>query len=230
MLFNLVIHQKNVHTIPEMTRALYTLFPKAQINPFPAQSSMFGGKTIFDRETTPVLEKVLDWAISEHLKPEGPRPLTPRLQYFLMLKSVFETYGDDPVACARAMSGYGVWDCFDGVAASGTPCAGAARFVQVGASERPWTDTQDTSGLHLGCYWNQTVTIHESQIHMGTPNGAAEYIMGGINRAAVGVTVSKRCPACIMPRLTFDMFAQEIGMNRELQPAYLDLRKKFVGF
>ena len=38
------------------------------------------------------------------------------------------------------------------------------------------------------------------------------------------------CPGCNFPRLNFDMVSLENGMDLRLVPAYLDLRRKHLGF
>lgn len=220
IIFNLVIHHGNLGQIEKLTNELHLQFPLSKVNPFPAQSSMEATEPTFEKNDLFELEKVIDWAIQTHINSANHSPLVPRLHYYLMLKAAFNTYRFDSEQCRLALSGYGVWNCYDRI--------GAARYVQVGASNRSWFEGKVHAGGHLGCYWNDTVTDHSLQVWNEESETVARYITSDVN------VISKRspnpCAGCIMPRLTFDLFSQEVGMNPKIVPAYLDLRRQFVGF
>lgn len=220
--FNLVLHHGNLPYIEELLSELANQFPNALVNPFPAQSSMEQGEPIFTIEDLDKLENIIDWAIGIHMGTEPPYPLVPRLHYWLMLKASFDTYRHAPQRLLHAMSGYQVWNCYDNI--------GAARYVQIGASNKPWSAEKQYAGGHLSCYWNPTVTDNSIQIwNNDSQDKVAEYIAGNIGKIAKAH--NHPCDGCFMPRLSsLDIYTQEVGMNKEIVPAYLSLRKSHLGF
>ncbi|RJR29074.1 hypothetical protein C4564_03445 [Candidatus Microgenomates bacterium] len=218
--FNLVVHSGNIRDIEEITGQLANQFPNARVNPFPAQSSMDNTAPTFDKSDLHLLEQIVDWTIDVHTGNTAPYPLTPRLHYWIMLKASFETYKNDADRLQHAVSGYGLWNCYD--------YPGAARYLQIGASLRRWSTSKQVPGLHLGCYWNQTVTNHSTQVFNMNANQIGNYMSGGISE--ISKHASTPCAGCIMPRLTFDMYSQEVGMNPQIIPSYLELRQEHLGF
>lgn len=218
ILLNLVVHRGNIDRYEEIMTALRSHFPRALINPYPAQSAFYHGEPDFSPDHFPQLEQFIDNRIADHFhKPAGH---VPRLHYWLMLKSICDTFRDNPRVALRALAGYDSWKCY------GDP--GAYRYIQIGASPEAHSG-QKIAGGHLACFWNsETVTVKEAQ----TWNMAAPEIASFITSGMIEVANScpNPCPGCNFPRLNFDMMSLEIGMDPRLVPNYLKLRKNYLGF
>lgn len=218
VLFNLVVHQSNLPQIEESIKVLKESFPNSLVNLYPSQSAFYDGSSVFKSEQLPMLERFIDNRITGHFV-ENNRE-TRRLHYWLMLKSIFETYRGSEDEIARSMSGYGVWKCYETI--------GAARYVQIGASPHLYSGSK-VAGGHLACFWNsETITLQNSQVWDMNQNQVADYMNTGISKLAQEET--SPCQGCIMPRLNFDMLSTELGMDEKLIPSYLELRQKHAGF
>lgn len=218
ILFNLVVHQGNLPFIEEIIGVLEENFSNAVANPYPGQSAFCQGESVWQHSHLESLEGFVNNRIAEHVKQKNR--LVPRLHYWLMMKAVFVTHRNDPKEIVRNMSGYGVWKCYE------TP--GAGRYVQIGASPEHHAG-EKIAGGHLACFWNsETVTRRDRQSWEMEPGEIVVYMARGMRELAE--QTDHPCPGCIMPRLNFDMVSLERGMNKELVPAYLELRKEYVGF
>ena len=137
-----------------------------------------------------------------------------------MLKSICDTFRDNPRAALRALAGYDSWKCY------GSPRAN--RYIQIGASPEVHSG-QKTAGGHLACFWNsETVTVKETQVWNMNPPEIAGFITQGM--IEIANSHPDPCPGCNFPRLNFDMMSLEIGMDPRLVPNYLKLRKNYLGF
>lgn len=164
------------------------------------------------------LESFVNSRIAEHV--ERKDGIVPRLHYWLMLKAVFITHRNDLKEIVRNMSGYNVWKCYR--------TSGVGRYVQIGASPE-CHEGEKTAGGHLACFWNsETVTREDKQVWEMRPTETAVYLAKGMRKLAE--QTDRPCAGCIFPRLGFDMVSLERGMNEELVPTYLELRKEYVGF
>ncbi len=218
ILLNLVIHPGNIDRCEEIMVALRSQFPRALINPYPAQSAFYHGESDFFVDHLIGLETFIDNRIADHFhRPVGH---VPRLHYWLMLKSICTTFQDNPKAALRALAGYDSWKCY------GAP--GANRYIQTGASPEVHSG-QKIAGGHLACFWNsKTVTLKEAQVWDMNPPEIASFITHGM--IEIAKSNPDPCPGCNFPRLNFDMVSLENGMDLRLVPAYLDLRRKHLGF
>jgi hypothetical protein len=220
ILFNMAIHPGNLATIYNLTDAIKTYLPGVLINPYPAQSSFLHEPAVFGEERADELQKFVDFMIQQQLNQVGQttKTFTPRLHYWLMLKSVFNTYQDKKRAMS-ALSGYGTWQCYRQ--------PGSGRYIQVGISTKP--NNKPTAGGYFGCFWNSaTVTDNSEQAWNMDEGQINNYLIGGPTRLAK--ETDKPCPGCIMPRLNFDLIGVEKGMNLELKYNYLKLRQEYLGF
>lgn len=218
VLFNLVIHVGNIHSIEAIIESLRRNYPKAVVNPYPAQSAFFHGEPTFRPDHLSAMERCVDARISDHLADH--KQLVPRLHYWLMLKSVFITYADDPSQISRCLAGYDTWKCYEHV--------GAGRYLQSGASPAIVTQPRIAGG-HLGCYWNtETTTTRDAKTWEIQPDDVSSFLASGM------LEIARRSPSpcggCIMPRLNFDMISTELGMDEALLPAYFKLRRENIGF
>lgn len=219
LLFNLVVHEGNIDSIYDIVTELGQQFPRALVNPYPAQSSIEWGEALFNDECLPKVDSFVSWMIGEHLM-RNPS-LTKRIHYWIMLKAALDTYRSDPAKAARVISGYDIWKCYKS--------PGSARYVQVGASRGPWPGVKISPGGSLACFWNGGVTKRGTELWGKTKaEEVSSYITADIQEIAK--TQLRPCPGCIMPRLVFDLPSLEIGMSDEIKPAYLQLRKSVVGF
>lgn len=218
ILFNLVVHKKNLAQIEEIIGAIHDNFPNTIANPYPGQSAFYSGESVFQPEHLTSLENFIDQRITEHIE-QIPR-IVPRLHYWLMLKAVFETHRHSSKEIARSMSGYDVWKCYE--------TSGANRYIQIGISPYPRSGERIAGG-HLACFWNsETVREPNRQVWDMEPNEISKYMVWGMQELAQ--QIDNPCPGCIMPRLNFDMVSLELGMDTTLVPAYLNLREQHIGF
>lgn len=218
ILFNLVVHSGNIDNIEEIIAVLRLSFPRALINPYPAQTAFYHGEPDLSPDHFPRLEQFIDNRINDHFhKPAGH---VPKLHYWLMLKSICTTFRDNPRAALRALAGYDSWKCYR--------APGANRYIQIGASPEAHSD-QKIAGGQLACFWNnQTVTLKETQVWDMNPPEIAGFITQGM--IEIANSHFDPCPGCNFPRLNFDMISLEIGMDPGLIPNYLGLRKNYLGF
>lgn len=215
LLFNMVLHPGNIGRAEAIIERLESAFPKAIVNPYPNQEGFHGGDATFNEEQLAVFGNLVDWFI-ERTMANDPR-FVKRLQYWLLLKSAFLAWHGQSQKIARAIAGYDIWRCYKGV--------GSGRYLQIGSS--PTNGSAQIAGGHLGCFWNRT-TVTEEHRKVEHTDQVSKYLLGGMT------TLSKEsespCPGCAMPRLLFDLVNVESGMNDELIPAFIGLRKQHVGF
>lgn len=216
-LFNIVIHPRNLSSIYDSLGALEKYFPRTLINPYPAQSSFLYEQPVFGDKEITMLEEFVDYMIERQKSQIGKDKIfVPRLHYWLMLKSAFQTYPKEEIF--SALSGYDVWKCYRS--------EGAGRYVQIGASTVP--SSNKLAGGHLGCFWNNRAVTGEKKVWDMDVEEIGDYIKGGMMNIAERSDYS--CPGCIMPRLNFDLMGLETGMDLKIKPTYLELREKHVGF
>lgn len=216
LLFNVVVHPTNLSQIWERVDALLENFP-AQLNLFPVQSAFGFRPSPFGVEHLDDLERFIQHMLDLHLIPHAR--FVPRLHYWLMLKSVFETFRDQPHAVLAGLAGYQTWQCYR--------APGVGRYVQFGAAPT-LSATATIPGGHLGCFWNNTTVTVKQQIWHQSEMEIAEYILGGMGNLVRLAT--RDCPGCVFPRLNFDMVSLELGLAEDLRPNYLQLRQHYVGF
>lgn len=225
ILFNTVIHEKNVFESIDMIQALRETFPHAMVNPYFAQSSMYYGVPVFDYQHLLAVEWLIDRAIIDTI--EGAR-VPKRLPYYLYLKAIFHTFADSPHVIPEWLAGYHGWQCYR---------PDAAWYLQFGRDESVFVVMQGLTtkmpkfssyapGGHLGCTWNSQTVTQVDQI-MG-PEQVRDYLKFGMQLSAG--SAPNPCQGCNMPRLMFHAIAIESGMDPVLWPAYHALRQQYVGF
>lgn len=213
--FNLVVHPGNIDRVEEIIVALGEAFPGFHIFPYPAQTGFMDGTGIFNN--LEVVEGFIDRMIKAHFG--EPLPITRRLQYWLMLKAACLVHHDNSKAAADMIGGRGLWKCYRE--------PGVIRYLQIGKGALP-TGCM-VGGGYLGCFWNQgTVTADDQQVWDMDVWAVVDYIAKGAGRLAA--QSSKPCPGCGFPRLLFDVVSSEMGLNDNLLPAYLALRKDYAGY
>jgi organic radical activating enzyme len=213
--FNLVIHPDNIAYIEDTINVLADNFPGFHIFPYPAQTGYLNKSGIFNDPGR--FENLVDRIIDSHV--DNSLSITPRLHYWLVLKSIFNVFKGDEAAIANIISGGGLWYCYKN--------KGSIRYLQIGkgssASDNFW------GGGHLGCYWNSTtVTNDDKQVWDMNLLSVVNYILGGATTLAQFSQTP--CLGCGFPRLLFDVVSTEIGLNDILVQDYLRLRKNYVGY
>lgn len=230
VLFNMVIHPGNVNHVPDMVTTAGSLYPKSVTNPYHAQGSMNHEPGTFPAESLHKFRWLNDWLISQTVA--GHPNINKRLHYYLFMKAIFERWLSEPATLVDWVTGHHAWQCFRN--------PGAARYVQLGGSPKPWStlDLVQIAGAsngnqgkrhpggHLGCFWNEETVTMDSQLE--DPETVAWYIMQGAVELAA--KAARPCPGCIMPRLIFDVVSLELGMHEELKPTYLALRSMYAGY
>jgi organic radical activating enzyme len=213
--FNLVIHPGNLDQVERIVEALRESFPESSVFPYPAQ-------TAFLREPGPALdpsgmERLIDQIISAHTR--DSLAIVPRLHYWLALKAVYRVNDPEMGSIAHRIGGYQFWNC--------QAPALRNRYLQVGgttASQNP-----KIGGGYLGCNWNREAAQRSSvQVWDMTEQDVAEALYAPAH--ATPPENPNSCPGCAFPRLLFDMVNTELGLNQELVPAYLELRKLCAGY
>jgi hypothetical protein len=232
ILFNMVIHPGNVDHVPEMVETIGILYPKAVTNPYHAQGSMDYEHGNFPLDLLYKFDRLNDWLIIKTL--EGHPNINKRLHYYLFMKAIFIRWREHPEILVDWITGHEAWKCFRN--------PGAARYVQLGGSPKPWADfelvqigaaepsdrkpAKQFAGGHLGCFWNEHTVTLDNQLT--SPEEVSDFILGGAMMQAV--KAAKPCPGCIMPRLIFDVAGLEQGMSPELKKPYLDLRMEYARY
>ena len=221
VLFNTVIHERNVFEAEEMIATLREVFPHVLVNPYFAQSSMYEGKNLFEIHHLSAIEHLVDLAITDTL---AGQPIPKRLPFYLYLKAIFVTFEDNPHVIPEYLAGYYGWQCYR---------KNACWYLQFGRSEQVFVEVRGfgqlqakgAPGGHLGCTWNaKTITQDGRQIE--TPQQVRRFIRD----LDQSVSQSPSCHGCTMPRLMYHAISIEQGMEPALWPAYHALRKQYVGF
>lgn len=221
-LFNMVIHPGNLNGFKELLAAVAHVFPKALCNPYNVQSSFeYGTKNYaqisYTEEQLQSYEQLNDWLIEQTVL--GNPNITKRLHFYLFMKAIFTRFQGQRDVLSSWISGHEGWKCYKN--------AGAGRYLQIGGSPNRWGRSKQEPGGHRGCFWNERTVTQYQQINQD-PFATVNYIMGDAKLMAARKT--EKCPGCIMPRLMFDVLSTELGMNDHIIPAYLQLRKKYVGY
>lgn len=229
ILFNMVIHPGNVRSVEAIVDVLSDEYPRVLVNPFPAQSAFLndGGEQALGADEAYVLRDLIDWMIKMQADvirdPRSAIPVVNRLHYWLMLRSVFDLFGEDGEGAARMIVGDGIWRCYQ------DPAAGRYLQVGMGAKSQEKQGEDQHPGGYLGCFWNnETVTFGERQTWTMADSTVDNYLQVG--KQALGNASARPCPGCAFPRLTYDMLATESGMNAALVPFYLSRRADVLGF
>jgi organic radical activating enzyme len=221
LLFNIVVHPGNLRSIGEILSLLKTHFPKALVNPYPAQASFEYSDVDWEEGDVPILEEFVDLMIERQIaQADGPATdYVPRLPYWLALKSVFLT-ATSRREIRSLLSGNGIWRCYSR--------AGSGRYLQASCASKTQATTFSVGG-HPGCFWNhETVTNGGQQLWDMDADAIARHIL--IDKPVLAKRTGRPCPGCIMPRLMFDGVAIELGLDSRLLPAYLDLRNRYFHF
>ena len=216
-LFNVVIHPQNIRYIDDIVTTLSDVFPTALLNPFPAQSSFYAvGENVFDETEARLYETFVDSMIKQHKTPESEKTMnhTRRLHYWLLQKSIFDTFDGEQLL--NVLSG-GVWKCYD--------AGSAASYLQIGDHPNISTELEEPGG-HPSCFWNPSAVPHHEKVQNMALGDIAYYLGRGIKKIAN----NKPCGGCTMPRLLGPATSTESGMKPELKSAYLELRKEHAGY
>lgn len=217
VLFNLVIHSGNINQAVEIIISLTEAFPGVLVNPYFEQTAFLGKQSDLSGKLDK-LNSLVDWSIDEQLSDDKITNLVPRLYWWLMIKAAIETYSGDPLKIADAVGGK-IWKCYQK--------PGAGRYFQIGTSIIPYTDTQ-IPGLRPNCFWNDQTIADNRRAYEMEPPVIADYIL--YQSGEIANTSTLPCQGCTFPRLNFDIMSTEIGMNEEIKPSYLKLRKQHMGF
>ena len=217
ILFNLVVHAGNIAQITEIIAALQESFPNVLINPYFDQTAFLGDKSHLGKNGRQVSE-FIDRAVDKQFATNDDH-LVRRAHWWLMMKAAIETYSKSPEKMANSIAGQGIWKCYEQ--------PGAGRYFQIAASTVPYADAQ-IPGLRPNCFWNSQTIADDRRIYALEPADIAAYILQGSREIAKKAT--SPCQGCAFPRLTFDAISTEIGMDPNIKPAYLELRKGYVGF
>lgn len=223
VLFNTVIHERNVHEAIEMIEAMERHLPNAIINPYIGQSSMYNGAPLFGKEHLEPARKVIHHAIQATL---AGRRIPKRLPFYFALEAVFRRYEGQPEKISRALAGYDIWQCYR---------ENACWYLQFGRNEQPIMQIQGLKGRsavpdyvpggHLGCTWNPFTVTESGQIF--DAQQVRRFLRGGMSRLAAMAKVRK-CLGCDMPRLLFHAISIELGLDPELLDAYYGVRSEFA--
>jgi len=217
VLLNIVVHPGNIHHIDQMLEIFHSHFPHVKLNPYPAQASFSHGLVEWTKPELLLLEKFIDFMIAAQLK--NLSYYVSRLPYWLTLKSVFLATKDFKKRC-YFLSGNEVWQCYR------SPTAG--KYFQAASANQTKTEIFSPGG-HPGCFWNnETVTDAKQQIWKISAEKIKKYLL--TEKVQLAKKAIRPCPGCLMPRLMFDGLSIEAGLNPQLIPYYLTLRKKYFRF
>lgn len=215
LLFNMVIHRKNIAHVGSLINALAKQFPNVLINPYPMQASFAYKSEFFDDSDLKMFHRFVDRMID--LTISGAPFITKRLHYWIVMKAVFLTYKADTYTIRRMVAGYGTWQCYR---EPNIP------YLQIGRGPKGLIITDATAGGKLGCFWNnQTVTQSQT---LASIDQVSEYLSGGMKELAR--RSAQPCPGCNMPRLWFNVLSTWAGISPKLVPAVLHLQEKHLGF
>jgi organic radical activating enzyme len=215
LLFNMVISRANIRQARQIIDVLEQRLPHVIVNPYPNQEGFHWGGGLFLDEELVIFESLVDWAIELHIN--GGR-FVKRLQYWLLMKSAFNTWRSEPGRIAEAVAGYGIWRCYKG--------PGAGRYIQIGRGPKGQKSSQTQPGGHLGCFWNNETVTEGTQIQRA--DQVTNFLQGG-NRN-ISDRSGQPCPGCAMPRLLFDLLTLQSGMDEELIPEFIRLRQQYAEF
>lgn len=214
LLFNIVVHDKNIEHIEEILTQLKETFPHAILNPYPVQSAFTNDTPAFTEKHIPLLRQFVANRLDEQKRRDPHMSLKPH--YFALLAAI----DSDP----RMMSGYDAWKCYE----NPYGISGAGRVVQVGASGE-WRDTTEPAGGKLACFWNDETTTRTSRrVWDMNPTEITDHIDSGMQEIAKHAATP--CGGCLFSRLTGDMVSQNLGTSPLLKAKYLAELKQIVSF
>ena len=217
IIFNLVVHAGNITEIKEIITALHESFPDVLINPYFSQTAFLGEKSELAKNMVEVSE-FINWVVIKQFDHKRNCVIR-RAHWWLMIKAAIQTYVKDPAMIADALSGQGLWTCHKN--------PGAGRYLQISTGSQLYTEIQ-IPGLRLNCFWNSQTIGDNRRVYEMEPAAIADYLLQKAGKIAE--KASDPCPGCAFPRLNFDVISTEIGMDEKIKPAYLELRKKYIGF
>jgi hypothetical protein len=223
VLYNTVIHERNIHAATEMIEALRTNLPHAIINPYIGQSSMYNAPPLFGPEHFPAVRKVIHNAMRDTV---AGRQIPKRLPFYFVSEAAFRRYEHEPAKLSRALAGYDLWRCYR---------ENACWYLQFGRNEAPLMQIQGLirhktgapgydPGGHLGCTWNAFTVTEMEQIQ--DAQQVRRFLRGGMSRIAASANGNK-CLGCTMPRLMFHQVSIELGLDPELWPTYREVRREY---
>jgi len=228
VLFNMVLHSGNLRHVKQIISTVSRYLPDALMNSYPAQDSFSGGDgNIFSADDVQVFSGLVDFFRDETLN--GNPNITKRLQYWLLMQAVLENCREFPIAASQMIAGHHIWQCYR------TP--GAGLYLQIGKGrtngaslvkigEKKDGEKVLAPGGYPGCYWNSNTVTSSSQAEL--VEDVAWHVRSGMQVRAASAT--EKCPGCSMPRLLFNAFSTELGMNPGLREPYLRLRRRYAGF
>lgn len=214
ILLNMVLHAGNLKDFFSLFNQLTRSFPDVLMNPYPMQTHFQSKDSSWGYEELTYFESIVDFILNETLKDNSQ--LRKRLHYWLVMKSVLETYRGRWEIAANLISGK-LWKCYQ---------RPGAMYLQIGRGP-DWIalEENEAPGLRCGCFWNTQTVTQAGQFH--SAQECASYLM---NVDVMALSSSVPCNGCAMPRLMFDMVTTELGLEDSLIPAYKQLRKEYIGF
>lgn len=213
--FNLVVHPGNLPFVEQLLDALGEMFPKSEVFPYPAQTAFLSMPgSICDH---PLMSDFIERMILAHGR-QVPF-LTKRLQYWLILKSIYLVFESDTGMITEKIGGNNLWKCYKRKAVN--------RYLQIG--QGIGSHENRFGGGYLGCNWNKKTFVQQpTQIWQSDERDIAAYVLD--RNGQTTSDAKDHCPGCAFPRLMFDVINTEMGLNHELLPAYFKLRRHYAGY
>lgn len=222
LLFNLVVHERNIEWITELLDVLTEHAPAAILNPYPSQTGFLGEHGSFTPDQVDLFSRFVDQMLDQHrslARGQAARwNLVPRVQYWLMQRAALDV-APDAAAARDLVAGAGVWTCYRD--------PGAGRCVQIAAGGRPDAE-QRYAGGHLGCFWNKETITAGGQVWDMSGDAVADWVLAG--RVATGADARQPCQGCAFPRMSFDSISLELGLGPDVRGRYFDLRRELLGY
>jgi hypothetical protein len=221
LLFNIVLHERNLPDILTLLDVLAEHAPGALLNPYPAQTGFLMQPGTLSGEQLAQLSDFVDVMLAQHrllALGQGTRwTFVPRAYYWLMLRAALDA-GTSTGARRDRIAGVGAWTCYGH--------RGAGRCVQIAAG--PGTPTAEVAGGHLGCFWNTTTVTDSRQVWDMSAATIADWVLDG--RQQLAAASPAPCSGCAFPRMSFDSVSLELGLGDAVRDAYLGSRRSFLGF
>ena len=215
VLFNVVIKKQNLDNVYDIVTGLNEEFPMAKINPYFAQSFGDEEEPAFREEHLDKLEGFVDYMLELNKKIDTDKPFSPKIHYWIMLKSAFETWRDDKERLLRGLSGDGIWNCSRTKGRELYALATASKNKNVGGPR-----------IIQGCQWDDMVNVEEKGLYDMTVEDVKNH-MQNIGETARNANYS--CRGDIMPRITAgNIFSLEAGLSDELKPKYIEIRNDIL--
>lgn len=245
LLFNSVMHDKNLEHFRSMITMLQQKWPQVIINPYPSQGSFSPErpKSPYTADHLALFRELVSYFIEQALN--GNRQFTRRLPYWLALLAILNCWhrGEITLELAAAMIyGYGTWHCGRSSNPGYVQIARGRPFqqlVQFGRQPGPAASLNGRQpGGHLGCFWEYTTVTELGQIE--SAEQVAEFLLTGRQRM-LAEAGDAGCEGCIMPRLeSITQVAVESNLefhrpilgyrSNPTIPEYRNLRLEYMDF